>query len=274
MTELEERARRLLDVARSQHDPSAMDAARVRSALRARVAAEPGLIEQPMRAAFERALPGQLLVAFGAGGLAGFAAGVYVALAVVPAPLSLPAEPAPRSVPAAAEHVVARTAETAMQRELAVSEATPNATSAPPGAAPPAPPAASPAPAALPAPRAKPPSATTSVASRLKAELDGLRRAQELLHQGQPAWALARLTELDRAEVGSVLLEERTATRAIAECMLGKDAQAQTQEFRRRFPKSAHLERVRSSCTNVAQSGSAAPNTALPQTESRGPRHE
>src|SRR6185369_10941669 len=108
----------------------------------------------------------------------------------------------------------------------------------------------------------------------LKAELDGLRRAQELLHQGEPAWALARLNELDRAQVGSVLLEERAATRAIAECLLGRDASAQAREFERRFPLSAHLDQVRSSCSRAHQSGTPQPAAQPAQTETPASRHE
>jgi hypothetical protein len=108
----------------------------------------------------------------------------------------------------------------------------------------------------------------------LKAELDGLRRAQELLHQGQPAWAVARLNELDRAHVSSVLLEERTATRAIAECKLGHDPMSQAREFEQRFPRSAHLEQVRASCSEARQSGT--PEASLPpsQTEKAASHHE
>lgn len=270
MNELEERARRVLDVARSRHEPSAVDVARVRSALRARVAADPKLLEQPMSAPLGRALPGKLLVVFGAGGVAGFAAGLYVASALAPAAVAPPFEPAPSrdgaNVAAESGRAAAQRPETAAQGGLAPNEAPRAETSAEPSV---------PSPVLSPVPsRAKPPAVTSGGASRLKAELDGLRRAQELLHQGQPAWALARLTELDRAEVGSVLLEERLATRAIAECMLGKDAEEQTAEFSRRFPRSAHLESVRSSCAKVVQTGSAAQNPASKQTETRGPRHE
>jgi hypothetical protein len=107
----------------------------------------------------------------------------------------------------------------------------------------------------------------------LKAELDGLRRAQELLHQGQPAWAVARLNELDRAQVGSVLLEERTATRAIAECKLGHDPKLQVQDFEQRFPRSAHLEQVRASCS-AHQSGTPEASLQPAQTEKAASHHE
>jgi hypothetical protein len=117
--------------------------------------------------------------------------------------------------------------------------------------------------------------------SPLKAELDGLRRAQELLYQGRSAWAIARLDELDRAGVGSVLLEERAATRAIAQCRLGADGASKIDDYARRFPRSAHLERVRSSCTGAPQGGAPAPGGGTParkvvpaQTESRGSPHQ
>jgi hypothetical protein len=114
-----------------------------------------------------------------------------------------------------------------------------------------------------------------------KAELDGLPRAQELLYQGRLAWAIARLDELDHAGVGSVLLEERAATRAIAECRLGALGTGKADEYARRFPRSAHLERVRASCAGAPQEGAANPAGGAPaqkvvptQTERRGSQHE
>jgi hypothetical protein len=124
-------------------------------------------------------------------------------------------------------------------------------------------------------------SRSAAVVSPLKAELDGLRRAQELLYQGRPAWAIARLDELDGAGVGSALIEERAVTRAIAECRIGGDGPRKADEFARRFPRSPHLERVRSSCAEATRVGSSsssggtpAGKTAPAQTESRASPHE
>jgi hypothetical protein len=285
MNELEERARRVLDVARSQHNPSAVDAERVLAELKARVLAEPMLIESGSPPLAGKSALGKVLIALGVGGSAGFAAGLFAAQAltpVAPLPPFPPSEPV-ATQPVAAQPVAAQPSENGAavvtaneDADLAspqvealpepalamtpASEARPGErrTAAPPHAALPA------------APR---PGATTGV-SPLKAELDGLRRAQELLHEGDAAWALARLDELDRANVTTVLLEERMATRAMAQCMLGRDARAETDELARRFPSSAHLERVRASCAQAAQAGTPAQNRMRVQTEKRGSRHE
>jgi hypothetical protein len=287
MSDLEERARRLLEAARPGHNPTDGDAARVRAALKARVLAEPLLIQplpmqsgpfQPGQApATSRAL-GKVLGALGVGSALGFAAGLYAAQTFWP---GMPARPpAPGAVqrmdPATAAaldtsgpgrdrgHVVAERAPSLLH------DAIPN-TERPP----PVPPHVQPRTTSSAA------KSTAPAASPLKAELDGLRRAQELLYQGRPAWAIARLDELDRAGVGSVLLEERVATRTIAECRLGAVGAGKADEYARRFPRSAHLERVRASCAGVPRDGSAMPAGGTPaqkvaptQTESRGSQHE
>jgi hypothetical protein len=262
MTSVEERARQLLDAARTGHNPSAVDAERVRAGLRARVLAEPMLIEPGLPVPRPGGLAAKLLVAFVAGGSAGFAAGFVVAQAVTGTALPASAPQAPSvtvSAPSAsaestsAEHEQGVRARALNERDLRAGEAAGVAGNgaAPNGAA---------GMPIAPARRASPPRATDSrrservsadgvdSASALKAELDGLRRAQELLYRGDAAWALARLDELDRAQGSSLLLEERTATRVIAECVLGKGSSARVSEFARQFPNSAHLERVRASC--------------------------
>jgi hypothetical protein len=272
MKEMEERARQLLEIARAGHDPRPVDATRVRAALKARVLAEPALLQATSKPPLEASLLRKLALAFGAGGGAGFAAGLYVAHAV--------------SAPAAGVEAPALVAHVAVASDIQSADSK----------------AASAAPQEAPVPaaslheseasdrktegdsRRKPAESGTAARSAkvvavngpnpLKAELDGLRRAQELLHQGQFAWAVARLNELDRAQVGSVLLEERTATRAIAECKLAHNPKLQVQEFEQRFPRSAHLEQVRASCSGARQSGT--PEAALQpaQTENAASRHE
>ena len=79
MKEMEERARQLLDIARTGHNPRPADATRVRAALRARVLAEPALLQPTSKPPFRSSLLRKLALAFGAGGGAGFAAGLYVA---------------------------------------------------------------------------------------------------------------------------------------------------------------------------------------------------
>jgi hypothetical protein len=281
MKEMEERARRVLDVVRDRHNPAPADAARVRAKLRARVLLEPALLQVSSRPALEARLLRKLLLAFGVGGGVGFAAGLYVAQALAPAAALNVAEAQATASPV----VAASTGGTGspdgkVTAAVAASEETRSH------------PSAVPEPSdegsvarvfpdsrrKLREPRG---SAAHSAQARtpngphpLKAELDGLRRAQELLHQGEPAWALARLNELDRAQVGSVLLEERTATRAIAECLLGRDPEAQASEFERRFPRSAHLEQVHSSCSREHQNGAPRPPVQPAQTETPASRHE
>lgn len=271
MNELDERARRVLDVARALHNPSAADAARVRAGFEARVLADPMLLEPRLPPALgATGIVGKLLLAFGVGGSAGFLAGFLVAQGLLPVAQSQPFVPAPSGdaaidMPAKAAVAAASTGVKAPPDGVDTVAALPGTEGAePPGAA-----------AAPTTPRVEPKAAASAgVTSQLKAELEGLRRAQELLHKGDAAWALARLDELDRAKVSSVLLEERMATRAIAECMLGKDGPAQAQAFERQFPGSAQLGRVQASCAVVPQTGARPKNGSPTQTETRGSRHE
>ena len=274
MREMEERARQLLDVARERHNPGPTDAARVRARLKARVLAEPALLQAASKPAskppFEGSLLRKLLLTFAAGGVAGFAAGLYVAHTFAPgataqtanaptavAPSSVAASSAVAAHGAVTEPTTGPTTSDELSIALAASADSRRKLSEPPG----------------PLPRSTKTSSRNGP-SPLKAELDGLRRAQELLHQGEPAWALARLNELDRAQVGSVLLEERAATRASAACLLGHDPKAQAGEFERRFPRSAHLEQVRASCSGAQQSGTPSPFAQPQQTETPASRHE
>jgi hypothetical protein len=297
MSELEGRARKVLEVARGGHEPNAADALRIRAALRRRVMAEPRLLDAGLPAASKgTGIFHKLWLALGVGTAAGFAAGFYVAQAI--APSARAPEPSPRradaTVAAAGGSARALPVEAPEPASSDGASRGPGSPASSDGASRgPGSPASSdgasrgpgsppsdggwrgdvpPAPAPATRPRAHI-SAAPSV-SPLKAELDGLRRAQELLHQGQAAFALARLDELDAAAVGSALLEERAATRAIAECRLDPSARQPLADFTRRFPGSAHLARVRSSCGAPTQSGAAPENLAPAPTETRGTRHE
>lgn len=270
MKETEERARQLLDIARAGHNPRPADATRVRAALRARVLAEPALMQPTSKPPFRSSLLRKLALAFGAGGGAGFAAGLYVAQTMAPRPVvEAPAAVEPVALTAVTTESTGTAPAAVRQDARQVPEVNDTAS----------------AHAAASEPRrklAEPPSAVARSAkvaavngpNPLKAELDGLRRAQELLHQGQPAWAVARLNELDRAQVGSVLLEERTATRAIAECKLGHEPKSQSQQFEQRFPRSAHLEQVRASCSEARQRGTPEASLQPTQTEKAASHHE
>jgi hypothetical protein len=277
MNDVQLRARRVLDIARSQHDPSAADAARVRARLKARMLAEPLLLLEPTPAPPARASRlGKLALALG-GASAGFVAGFFVARGLAPS-AETPAAP-----PAAVEAAPSADMRDALASERAAAAAAEvviplrNAAAASSGApVPTASSAATPGPTGANAPKLprrarRAQSVDSTGITPLKAELDGLRRAQELLHQGQPGWALERLKELDRANVSSALLEERMATRAIAECRLGGDAAALADAFARRYPASAHRDQVRASCE-----GARAPERKLApaQTETRASSHE
>ncbi len=237
MNEPQTRAQQLIEAARKGHDPSARDAARVRANLSARLRAEPLLIAPTPVTPKANGLLAKLLLALGVGATLGFAAGLFAAPTYGTA--ALPPTLAP--VPGPTE--------------------TPPQQSAPP-------------PPQQPEPQQQRPRQQPLPLSPLKAELEGLRRAQELLHQGDAAWALARLDELDRAKASSLLLEERTATRAMAECVLGKNGPAQITAFSRQFPNSAHLEQVRTSCAE--RTGRAAPSRRdePAQTEIERSRHQ
>jgi hypothetical protein len=288
MSDLDERARRLLDAARPGHNPTDADAARVRAALKARVLAEPLLIQplpmpagrfQPGRApSAASGVLGKVLIALGVGSALGFAAGLYAAQALWPGTPARPPEPGAEQRVAPATGAAVGTSGLGRDRGQAVAEHAPSllqgamSNTESPSSVPPH---------VQPRTRSSAANSTAPATSPLKAELDGLRRAQELLYQGRPAWAIARLDELDRAGVGSVLLEERDATRTIAECRLGAVGAGKADEYARRFPRSAHLERVRASCAGAPQDGSAKPGAGAPapkvaptQTESRGSPHE
>jgi hypothetical protein len=304
MNELDERAQGWLEAARTGHNPSSADAERVRAALKARVLADPELFEPKPVSRFVPRGVRQLLGVFGAGAVLGFGAGVYVARASLPAqPLAAaPTALAPSSISAATASangavaserggtVVPNAAATLGANADHGSEAAAGSVREPTSVARESTSAArestgaahEPANAHRGAPEAarrgtrahaaNEPESDEKPPSPLKAELDGLRRAQELVHQNEPAWALARLEELDRAQVGSVLLEERAATRAIAECMLGRPGAER--DFSRRFPGSPQTEQVQASCEKALSNATNSSHRAPRQTESPSSRHE
>lgn len=236
MNELEERERELIDIARAGHGSTAADAERVRAKLRARVLAEPMLIEPISAPLSEAGWLRKLLAVFAAGGGAGFAAGFWVAQTFGAAARPAAIAPVPGHDPVSGHDLAAQlSAVDSAVRSHATSEgAQPSraareaATAPAPNPLPQAPPIAKGAPGAeaaarteLPRARVPQPEKGTRRQSSLEAELEGLRRAQELLHNGDAKWALARLDELDRSSASSVLLDERRTTRAMAECALG-----------------------------------------------------
>jgi hypothetical protein len=89
----------------------------------------------------------------------------------------------------------------------------------------------------------------------LAAEAALLRRANALLSGGDAARALALLQDWERTFAPGHLYEEHAALRSIALCVLGRTIQGrgEAKAFGRRYPASAHLERVRSACADAGE---------------------
>jgi hypothetical protein len=85
---------------------------------------------------------------------------------------------------------------------------------------------------------------------QLNAEVAVLKRAREELRLGRPAAALEALVEYDQRFGKGVLGEERQAMAAIAACQAepGPSSRAQAEAFMRRAPASPLRNRVREAC--------------------------
>lgn len=95
-------------------------------------------------------------------------------------------------------------------------------------------------------------------ADQLNAEVSVLKRAREELRRGRPARALEALAEYDRRFGRGVLVEERQAMAAIAACQAepGPATRAQAEAFMRGAPASPLRERVREACITPARANS------------------
>ena len=84
----------------------------------------------------------------------------------------------------------------------------------------------------------------------LREETAELRRAQQALRAGNSELTLKLLTEQDQTFSRGALQQERSAARVLALCQSGhKDlARTEAEHFEQRWPKSALVARVRSSC--------------------------
>lgn len=84
----------------------------------------------------------------------------------------------------------------------------------------------------------------------LREETAELRRAQQALRAGNSELALKLLSQQDQTFRQGALQQERSAARVLALCQSGhKDlARTEAQRFEQRWPKSALVARVRSSC--------------------------
>ena len=85
---------------------------------------------------------------------------------------------------------------------------------------------------------------------RLREETHALRMAQQALRAGNAERALMLLDDQDRTFQPGQLQEERSAARVLALCQGGRVDQARTEaaRFEQRWPRSALLARIRSSC--------------------------
>ena len=252
----DDRAQRLLDMARSGHDPSRADAERVRGAFRARWLLAPALLSAKAAAATGLGLTAstvKTVAAIAVIGSVGTAALYGVGVHVFAAP---PAKPRQADPAVGAAHTRARaglderadndagSASSAIDTRPAATLSVASATAARRDRSP----RESVPPLALPPARSRPKGA---LSTDLSPELAGLRRAQEALHRGKPSAALAVLAQLDQQSPAGALVEERQATRAIARCALGRDPAAERAAFFRRFPNSVHAARVNAACSGT-----------------------
>jgi hypothetical protein len=215
-------AQELLDQARSAHDPTDADRARVRRKLAVRIAAGTALGGSVAKAS---SVATTTLLKIVAPILVVSAVGGYV--------LSRPATSISTIEPAA----------TSVERAPAVTlekPAEPAATEVPIAAAPPL--------VASHAPHTKQPPPAAS--ADLDAETMLLAQAQGAIQQKDFTGALAKLDAYDHAFPAGVLKEEGMAARVVALCGAGRSADAQTlaRTFLARYPRSPLAVRVRSSC--------------------------
>lgn len=245
MTQLSPEARRLMQLARNEDNPSPEALRRVERSLALGTARAAGVVA--LGAATAHAATATTLgtlkwvsVAVLVGGAS--AAGVVAAShspsvevqrlrAGAPArePLTRRSERPMSSLPAAPAPVVSQVPEVLPETEMLL--------------------AAAAAPRAL-APAAPPTRPTMKPLDRLQDETRELRQAQQALRSGDAARALVLLTEQDQTFEHGALQQERHAARVLTLCQLGQTvrAKAEAESFERRYPKSALLARVRSSC--------------------------
>jgi hypothetical protein len=247
-------AERVLARARRGTEPSANDEERVRRRLHARVLAAPLLLGARGAhawATLSKLSAAKLLLALGVCGGAALVAGVALQhdlgsfnsaqrdartasteRAVATAPQ--------RNAPPANAPVGA--ADTAASVEPAPSVAVPVL----------APALAAPAVAPLKRPLASAAPVTSLSAEDMQLEIAGLQRAQQLLHAGNAAQAVATLDQLARQVPAGALMEERAATRVIAWCTLGRSGDSGVEAFLSRYPNSVHSARVRTACSRAS----------------------
>ncbi len=252
MTDPTPSAQQLLDEARAGHEPSAADEARVREALHARVLANPLLLSAKGTHALASAAKltwGKLVLTLGLGGAAMVGA-VVVSQGLGSREPALSARQASTTASARASLAAKEQAtpastqapgQAANAAAPAVNGAAPLATQTRPSAA---------LSASAPVAAVAPASASASLSPRdMQLEIAGLSRAQQLLHSGSARQALSALDQLTAQVPRGALMEERDATRALAQCALfPQNSFAAT--FIAHYPKSVHAARVRSACAS------------------------
>lgn len=99
--------------------------------------------------------------------------------------------------------------------------------------------------------------APPSAAESLEIEVRALRNIQRALRDGNPGLALAFLQDLDRAVPHGQLTEERTATAALARCARGDVPFGVNlaEDFTNRYPDSVYRERVEQACAPTDSTG-------------------
>jgi hypothetical protein len=256
MTELDERARRLVDAARAM-EPTTADRARVRAALAARLGAgalSPEVPQPPPPAPIAapavpiaKALTAAALI----GGIA-FGAGLSVGRTTAPTTIA--------ARPGLEAQVLRRSR--LQEPRVETGTTAPRAPEAPPPTPKPAivaerPRPLPPAPAPVDAPReplaaAAPAPEPTAAPPRhnLGEETELLRRAEMALRAGDGNTALTTLDELSARRPSGVLLEERMAARVLALCAAGRteEARREGERFVAARPTSIQAPRIRASC--------------------------
>ena len=243
MTQLSPEARRLLQLARAQDEPSPAALSRIERLLAARIArgvgaTAAGALWAQSASAVVLGTSKVVSIAVLAGAVS--AVGYWALPSLAPAPTAASADsPKVREV-TSSPPINARRAETAVSSVAAGSESSTA-------------PMLAPLPRVAPRPVAALSNVTPSVPEApdlLREETAELRRAQQALRAGNSELALKLLSQQDQTFSRGVLQQERSAARVLALCQNGhKDlARTEAERFEQRWPKSALVARVRSSC--------------------------
>jgi hypothetical protein len=241
MTDLSPKARRLFELARHQDDPEPGAHDRVERSLGRRIALV-GTVATG-GAAFTKSAAGLGLMA-----TAAKAAGVAAVVGAA-AGAGWFATKALGSAPAATVNVSSATPGAPSARRSAPSAA-PKQDTAEPEPAPTARPSPRPS-LGAPRPSVQPESREPESIDQLRLETEGLKAIQQAVRAGDPGRALVLIDEQNGRYPGGLLGEERAAARVLALCQSGQTerARAEAAQFERRWPKSALVARVRSSCS-------------------------